>query len=197
MPEASSTDFAPAGTPSEAADVRQDIWTLSPAEAGEILAERAADFAPQALTAEQVQDATDARIRLTQLTNDPVWAKKYMEGSPDEKREFEALTQQIADAGEGAPFMETPIEMTVGDQSVRRQDLISALSHLGGLGIPAEGIERIVTGEWSDEDVGWAQQLLDRGMATPEWTNALLRGDPAAVHEWTALCGVLSARKVT
>jgi hypothetical protein len=197
MPEASSSnaDFSPAGTPSEAADVRQDIWSLTPEEAGQVLAERAADFAPQPLTAEQVQDATDARIRLSQLTNDPAWAKRFMEGNPAERREFEALTAMIANAAdETTPFVQAPAETTLGDQSARRQDLISVISHHGKLGLPVENIEKTLTGDWTAEDVEYAQACLDQGFATKEWVDGLLRGDPVCVREWTGLCGALSVK---
>jgi len=193
MPNASSsTDMA---GPSEMAEATADSWNLSPAEAGAILAERSADFAPRVPTAEQVQDVHDAKLRLAALTSDPSWAKKFMEGSPAERAEFARLTEMIAAEAEGQPFVAAPLETTVGSESVRRQDLISEISHLGKIGIPPQGVERIVTGNFSAEDIEWAQGWLDKGMATKEWTDALLRSDPTVLHEWTALCGVVSAGK--
>jgi len=56
-------------------------------------------------------------------------------------------------------------------------------------------VVRTLTGNFSPEDIEWAQGWLDRGMATKEWTDALLRGDPTVLHEWTALCAVVSAGK--
>jgi hypothetical protein len=194
MPEASSNAPSSTGTPSEAVETRADVWSLSPEEAGAVLAVRAADFSPAVPTAEQVQDVHDARLRLAALTADPIWAKKFMEGSIPERREFEALTEMIANEGD-APFVSAPIESTFGDQSVRRQDLISEISHLGKVGIPAEGIERTLTGNFSEADVEWAQRELERGMATKEWRDGVLAGDPTCVHEWTALCAVVAAGK--
>jgi hypothetical protein len=110
MPEASSTDFSPAGTPSESADIRQDTWSLSPAEAGEILAERAGDFAAQVPSAEAIQDVHDARLRLTALMNTESWVRNFMSGSIAEKREFEALTQMIANEAEGAHSCKPPLK---------------------------------------------------------------------------------------
>jgi hypothetical protein len=73
--------------------------------------------------------------------------------------------------------------------------LVAEISHLAKVGIPEAGIVRTLTGDFSAEDIEWAQGWLERGMATREWTDALLRGDPAVVHEWTALCGMVSAGK--
>jgi hypothetical protein len=180
---------------SQMADVAQDAWSLSPAEAGQVLSERQADFAAPVPAAEQVQDATDARIRLASLTGNAAWAKKFMEGSIPERQEFEQLTATIAAEAEGQPFVQAPIEMTVGDQSVRRQDLISEISHLSKVGIPEEGVVRTLTGDFSDSDRAWAQTELDRAMATPEWGAALLRGEPEAVHAWTAWSAVIASGK--
>jgi hypothetical protein len=83
----------------------------------------------------------------------------------------------------------------VGDHAIRRRDLIDTIGHLAKVGIPPEGIERALTGNFSAEDIEWAQGLLDKGMATKEWTDALLRGDPTVLHEWTALCAVIAAGK--
>jgi hypothetical protein len=52
-----------------------------------------------------------------------------------------------------------------------------------------------LTGDFSEADIEWAQGWLDKGMATREWTDALLRGDPTVLHEWTALCAIVSAGK--
>jgi hypothetical protein len=184
--------------PSAMAESQADAWSLSPSEAGEVLAERSADFAAPVPTAEQVQDAYDARLRLTSLTNDPAWAKRFMEGSIPERREFEALTQTIANADEaGAESVvgSPPIETTIGSESIRRQDWVAEIAHLSKVGIPEAGIVRTLTGDFSEADIEWAQGWLDKGMATKEWTDALLRGDPTVLHEWTALCAVVSAGK--
>jgi hypothetical protein len=176
-----------------------DTWSLTPDQATAQLAAMQAAYdasgAPAAPTAEQVQDAYDARLRLTALTNDPVWARRYMQGCIPEKREFEALTEMIANDAEATGVLEAPIETTV-EGGIRRQDLISEIDHLGKVGIPDEGIVAIATGNFSEADVEWAQGWLEKGLATKEWTDALLRGDPTVLHEWTALCGVIASGKV-
>jgi hypothetical protein len=101
----------------------------------------------------------------------------------------------IAAESEGQPFVQTPIEMTVGSEGIRRQDLISEISHLGSVGIPEAGIVRTINADFSAEDIAWGQENLDRAMATKEWADALLRGDPTVVHEWTAWCALVAAGK--
>jgi hypothetical protein len=142
MPNASSaTDIA---GPSAMTESAADAWSLTPAEAGAVLTERSADFAAPVPSAEQVQDAYDARLRLAALTNDPRWSKAFMEGGRAERAEFEQLTQAITNESEaqGDTFVQAPIELTVGDQSTRRQDVIAEISHLGKVGIPEAGMER-------------------------------------------------------
>jgi hypothetical protein len=168
-------------------------WDLSPQEAGEVLAEWAADFRPAVPTAEQVQDYHDARARLTALTNDATWTRKYLEGSLAEVREFEQLTKMIANEAEPIGYQESHEVLMEGQ--LPRVKLISAISHMGKVGIPAEGIERIVTGDFSAEDIEWGRQQLDRAMATKEWTDGLLRGDPTCVHEFWAYTALVAAGK--
>jgi hypothetical protein len=177
-------------------DVAQDAFGLSSAEAGQVLAERSADFATPVPTAEQVQDAHDARVRLAALVNNETWARNFMNGSIPERQEFEALTQAIASEGEAGGYNveASSIEVTVGDQ-VRRQDVIAEIGHLSKVGIPAEGIERILTGDFPLGSVEEAQALLDKGMATKEWREALLAGDPETVHSWTVYCAIVSSGK--
>jgi hypothetical protein len=90
--------------------------------------------------------------------------------------------------------VQTPIETTLGDQSVRRQDLITAIDDLSKTGIPPEGVVKIVEGDWTAEDVEWAEGLLAKGMATPAWVEGVLAGDPTCLHEFRALCGVISSK---
>jgi hypothetical protein len=191
MANASSTPDG-VGSP-EMSDAAAGAWDLSPSEAGEVLSQRSADFAAQVPTT--AQDAHDARLILAAKTSDPNWARAFMSGSRAEREEFEALTQTIANEVDASGVVQAPIETTFGDQGIRRQDLIGAISHLGKVGIPPEGIAHIIAGDFPAEDIEWGQRELDRAMATPEWTDALLRGDPVATHEWTAWCALIAAGK--
>jgi hypothetical protein len=150
-----------------------------------VLSQRAADFTTSVPSAEQVQDAYDAQVRLAALTNDPTWAKKFMAGSIPERQEFDALTQQIAagaDAGGGVGLPES--EITLGTEGLKRENLISEISHLSAIGVPEAGIERILTADYPAESIPEAQALLDRNMATREWREALLASQlPQAIFE--------------
>jgi hypothetical protein len=173
---------------------------MTPAQASAALDQKSAQFAAQSAvpvpSVEQVQDADDAAHRLAALQADPIWAKRFMSGSVAEQREYEALREVIkAGADETGSIRVGEVETVVGPHGVRRQDMIGMIDHLSKVGIPEEGVVRTLTGNFSDEDVEWAQVELDKAMATKEWTDALLRGDPTALHAWTALCAVVSSRK--
>jgi hypothetical protein len=177
-----------------------DPWSMTPAQATAYLDQKSAEYAAQQTapvpTAEQVEGADDAAVRLARLSCDPVWARKVAEGSRAERAEYERLTQMIAAGAD-----ETGMSVRVGDVEVveeggiRRSDLFGTLSDLNKVGIPLEGLERILDGNFSPDDIEWAEHELDRGLATKEWTDALLRGDPTVRHEFTALCAVISAGK--
>jgi hypothetical protein len=171
---------------------------MTPEQATAVLEQKSAEFAAKQAapvpTADQVESADDAAQRLARLTADESWMRRYAAGSRAERLEYEQLTRAIA-----AGAAETGLPIRVGDVEVveeggmRRADLFGTLSDLHKVGIPLEGLERILDGNFSDEDVAWAERELDRGMATKEWTDALLRGDPTVRHEFTALCAVVSA----
>jgi hypothetical protein len=177
-----------------------DPWSMTPTQASAALDQKSAQFAAQSVapvpSAEQVQDADDAAHRLAALTADRDWLAKFTRGSIAERQEYEALTEAIkAGVDETGSIRVGEVETVVGPHGVRRQDLISTIEHLSKVGIPEQGVVRTLTGDFSDEDVEWAQAELDKAMATKEWTDALLRGDPTALHAWTALCAVVSSRK--
>jgi hypothetical protein len=148
-------------------------------------------------TAEQVQDAHDAEIRLAALMNDVDWVQKYSQGSIAERREAEQLQQMIA-AGRDADGLSVraPIEVVTGEFGIRRRDAIDSISDLAKAGIPPEGIERIMDGRWSDADVEFAQRELDRLKATPAWREALLAADPEARHQLRAWSAVAGSRRI-
>jgi hypothetical protein len=170
-------------------------------QATQWLDNRAAEFAARGTapvpSREQVQDAHTAEVRLAALLADPNFARRYSEGGVAERREYEELKQIIA-AGADETGMSVRVgdaEVVEGPHGIRRSDLFGALSDLEKVGITVAGLERILDGNFSEEDQMWAQRELDRATATPEWTAALLRGDPTAKHEFTAWCAVISAGK--
>jgi hypothetical protein len=177
-----------------------DPWGLSSAQATALLDQKSAQFAAQSAapvpSAEQVQDARDAEIRLAALQADPSWVKRFMSGSLAERREHEALVQIINDGVDETGTIRLGEIETVTEGNVRRQDLFGALSDLNKIGIPEAGLERFLDGDFSEQDQLWAQQSLDKALSTKAWTDALLAGDPTARHEFTAWCAVVSAGKV-
>jgi hypothetical protein len=178
-----------------------DPWSMTPQEASEQLAAMQAAYdaqsAPQVPSAEAVQDARDAEIRLAKLTSDPAWVRKYTQGSIPERREYEALTSQIA-AGvdETGSVAVGEVETLVGDRAVPRAAMIDTINDLLATGIPEEGVVRTLNADFSEDDILWAQNELDKAMATPAWRDALLAGDPTAKHEFTAWCAVVAAGRV-
>jgi hypothetical protein len=177
---------------------------MTPEQATQWLDNRAAEFAARRAapvpSREQVEDAHTAEVRLAALLADPNFARRYSEGGAAERREIAELQEIVSQGAD-----ETGMSVVVGDAEVidavsdphgiRRSDLFGALSDLNQVGIPLAGIEKFLDGNFSAEDQMWAQRELDRAMATPEWTAALLRGDPTAKHAFTAWCAVISAGK--
>jgi hypothetical protein len=174
---------------------------MTPAEAGQWLEQKTAEYAARRTapvpSREQVEDAHTAEVRLAALLADPNFARRFSEGGAAERRELEELQEIIAAAADetGMSVRVGDAEVIEGPHGIRRSDLFGALSDLNKVGIPEAGLERILDGNFSEEDQMWAQRELDRAMATPEWTAALLRGDPVAKHEFTAWCAVISAGK--
>jgi hypothetical protein len=171
-----------------------EIRQLSPEEATAWLNQRSVEYAAeQAARAEAMQGRTDAEIRLSRLAKDPDFLRRYAQGEPTARREHEALVQEIA-AGEELGSVNVGPEV-VGEYGVRRSDLIEEIERLSRLGIPEEGVVKVIAGDFTSEDIEWAQAELDKCLATREWVDGLLRGDPKILHERTALCAVISAGK--
>jgi hypothetical protein len=170
---------------------------MTPEQASAALAQKSEQFAAQVPSAEAVQDLRDAELRLAALTADPDWVRRFQQGSIAEREEYERLTQTIAAAAgeDGLSVHVGQVETVEGPHGVRRQDMIAAIEHLSKVGIPEEGVVAALTGDFPQQDIEWAQGVLEKGMATPEWRQALLNGDPTVLHEWTALCAVVSAGK--
>jgi hypothetical protein len=156
---------------------------------------------PPAPTAEQVaagQDAYDAEIRLASLLADPNFARRYSEGGLSERREIEALKQTIAAGGDPSVRIgDAEVVDAVTDvRGLRRGQLFDALSDLHKGGIPVEGLEKILDGSWTDNDVEFATRELDTLKNDPEWQRRLLAGDREARHEQRAWSAIVGSRKI-
>jgi hypothetical protein len=158
---------------------------------------------PPAPTAEQIaasQDAGDARARLASLLADPNFARRYSEGGLAERREIAEL-QQIIAAGADETGMSIDAGAEIVDavsdpHATRRHELFGALSDLSKAGIPVEGLEKILNGDFSDADVEFAERELDRLKNDPDWQRRLLAGDRTARHEQLAWSAVAGSRRI-
>jgi hypothetical protein len=152
-------------------------------------------------SAEQVaasQDAYDAEVRLAALLADPNFARRYSEGGLAERREIEALKQTIAAGGDASVRIgDAEVVDAVTDvRAMRRHEMVGALTDLNRAGIPLEGLEKILDGNWSDGDVEFASRELDRLVNDPDWCRRLLAGDRTARHEQRAWSAIVGSRKI-
>jgi hypothetical protein len=124
-----------------------------------------AAYSPSAPTAPKT--AHDADLRLTQLINDPDWARKLMAGDIATRDEFQRLTELKAygDVTSDAAASQTHvIETTIGDTGLSRSSLIGVAEDMRAEGtFNEEGIALILNdGKFPREDVRVAQYWLGR-----------------------------------
>jgi hypothetical protein len=181
MPEASSSVDPATGT-SPTAETRADIWQLSPEEATAILEQRAADFhAPAPLVPSNAREAAE---RLAQLSADPAWAKRYMEGNLEARDEFKALTEMVANAPDVDPVSQ-PFQTTIG-QDVKRSDVLSAAADLRALWRDSDNCEAAIAEILNPDvqlDPGFVQDMRDWKadlLSDPLFVQALFNGDRLA-----------------
>jgi hypothetical protein len=144
------------------------------------------------------RDAYDAEVRLAALLADPNFARRYSEGGIAERREIEELKQTIAAGGDPSVRIgDAEVVDAVSDpRAMRRHELFGALTDLNRAGIPLEGLEKILDGNWSDDDVQFAERELDRLVNDPDWQRRLLAGDRTARHEQRAWSAVAGSRRI-
>jgi hypothetical protein len=160
---------APAATPNDQAvldrNIVNDIWSLTPQEAGEILEARAADFRPPPpLT---VSTPREASMRLAQLSSDPAWARKLTSGDIATREEFQQLCALQASGEVGDAMADQMFETTVGPgldgPKLSRRDMLSAAADMRADGLNEEAIYHILNdGKFTVEAVRDAQFWLPR-----------------------------------
>jgi hypothetical protein len=176
MAEASSNIDYATGAPTEAAEVRADIYQLSPEQATALLEERAKDFAaPAPLT---VSNAREAAERLAQLTASAEWSRRYMAGDIAARDEFKMLTEMVA-AAPDVDAVSQPFQTTIGSEA-KRSDLLSAAADLRALWNDSDNCEAAIA-EVLNPDATVDRDLL-QGMR--EWKEQAL-SDPAFIEMWT------------
>ena len=196
MPEASS-DFDPStGMPTEAASARGDIYQLSPQEAGEILQQRALDFQQQAPLVPS--NAREAAERLAQLSADPAWAKRYMEGNLEARDQFKTLTEMVANAPD-VDAVSQPFQTTIG-QDTKRSDVISVAADLRRLWSDYPDNCEAAIADLLDPtanerlDPAFVQGMRDwreQAMRDPEFVRMWFAGDLWATQRMTLCCAVI------
>jgi hypothetical protein len=159
-PEASSNiDYATGTSP--AADTRQDIWSLTPEQATEILEQRALDFRPRAPTSPE--NSRDAALRLEELSKDVGWYRKLTSGSMEARAEFERLTALKNAAPTEAMPGEQIFDVTTGEGgsgSLTRSQLIGIAEDMRREGVFNEkGIEFILSDQKFEPDAVHAAQV--------------------------------------
>jgi hypothetical protein len=174
MPEASS-NIDLSANPAEAAEVRGDIWSMTPEEATAVLAERSLDFRPAAPLAPTT--ARDAEQRLAQLISDPEWARKLMSGDMATRDEFQRLSELKPGITALDPLAEQigQVETTISDTGLTRRNLISAAEDMRRDGFNEEAIYHILNdGKFTADTVATAQFWLPRmeqdpSLLYPDW----------------------------
>jgi hypothetical protein len=163
----SSADPAEALTPEQ---LQNEIWSLSPEEAGEVLAAYAADFRP-APAPLRPSNAREARMKVAELTADPEFARRYLEGSIEARETLQSLHELIANASDVSDDTSLePFELSLGpgldrdSMVLSRRDMLNAADAMRrDFGFSDAAIEHILSdGKFPREDVAIAQHWLRR-----------------------------------
>jgi hypothetical protein len=176
-----------------------DIYTLSPAEAGQILDARAADFQQPAPLSPSTPAEADARLAV--LIADPEWARRLMSGDVATRDEFEKLSALKA-AADGVDVIADPvpqvIETTVGAEGLRRQDVLSTAADLRKLWSDSDNCEAAIASVLDpnatvDADLlqnmqAWKAQAL----SDPAFIEMWMRGDLWATQRMTLANAVIA-----
>jgi hypothetical protein len=139
--------------------LQDEIRSLPPQEAAELLAEYSRIYhapAPAALTP---QTPREADARLQQLISDPAWTGKLLNGHYDVVQEFHALNalKATGDIGDAMAGGEALVETTVGPgldgSKLTRRDAIGAAADLRAQGASDDEIQLILNDQPYPADV--------------------------------------------
>jgi hypothetical protein len=157
----------PAEAPMTEAELRDAIFELSSDEATELLNEYAASFYRPAPL--QPNNAHEARRRVAELTADPEFARRYLEGSIEAREELRGLHELIANASDVSDdtLLEPDVALGPGldgdGPTLSRRDMLSAADGLRRDGFSDAAIEHILSdGKFTAQDVYVAQFWLPR-----------------------------------
>jgi hypothetical protein len=175
--------------------------TRSPAEATAALNEKAAALArPVPL---QPSNATEARMRLSALSSDSAFMKRFFGGEVSARAEISSLNAMIANAPVGEALAggpeESPMEVTTS-QNVRRADLLSIAADLRSLwAADSDDVEAVIR-EVLDPNATVDAELLQQAqtwkaqaLRDPEFVRGLLAGDleeTKRMRLWNAIISI-------
>ena len=172
MADEASSNINPSADPAEAPmtpeQLRDAIFELSSDDATALLDEYAASFHQPAPL--QPNNAHEARMRVAELTADPEFAKRYLEGSIEAREELRALHEMIADASVSDDTLLEPFEWSLGPgldgdgPTLSRRDMLSAADAMRrDFGFSDAAIEHILSDQkFPVQDVAIAQHWLSR-----------------------------------
>jgi hypothetical protein len=194
MAEASSNIDPATGAPTEAAQVRGDIYELSPQEAGEVLHELTQSFQQQAPLVPS--NAREAAERLAQLTANVEWSRRYMAGDLAARDEFKTLTEMVA-AAPDIDAVSQPFQTTI-DQDAKRSDVLSAAADLRALWNDSDNCEAAIASVLDPDatvDRDLLQNMRDwkaQALTDPAFVEMLMRGDRWATQRMTLANAVIA-----
>jgi hypothetical protein len=150
----------------------------------------------QADAAQRLVEMT-AAYRAANPTTDlsPQQAEQRLAAMAKQFREANREKLSTRDAGiVGHDEPPRPFETTQGGQLSLRNTL-KAIEDLRDLNIPEVGLQRILAGDWTQEDVDWAKAGKQRLLGSPELRQRVLSGDIDAVRSLAGISAVLASRR--
>jgi hypothetical protein len=145
------------------------------------------------------QDAVGSQQRITQLTNDPDFRTRLLDGDPAARKEFQSLTGTIANGSEAdlalglkhAP--DNWVDSGSGD-AARLTDQIKAVEPLRDAGHTDEEIRWVLEDKKvSGREFDAARRLQINRMNNAEWRAKLLAGDPDVTLEFNRISMILAS----
>jgi hypothetical protein len=173
------------------------ISAMTPAQATEALVAKAAAYHAPRGPSPPAGSAVAARATLEGLSANPEWRDKYFGGDVEARRQFEELTERIANCN---PTAETlagvrpgEFEVTVGNElnSRKRADAVAGLRSLGF--DDATVVQAIDGAEVGPHELAMAKQMKAMRLSDAAWIDRYMKGDLSARREMSLLNTILSS----
>jgi hypothetical protein len=141
----------------------------------------------------------EAAARLRQIEADPKWREGFLNGSPQHREEFEALTQLVAAGDQSDDLLIETVDSATDPQALSRAAYAGLIDGLreGGLPAGAETYMRDLDAgrRWDRPTAGEklaCQQALDRLTGDTEWCRRFIGGDVKARNLFNMLNRVIA-----